>query len=521
MNALIKSLVIHSLALLLCVSAVFAQDRPAFSQQELDQMLAPIALYPDSLLSQVLMASTYPLEVVQAARWSRSRPELKGQEAVTAVEPMDWEPSVKSLVAFPQVLHMMDEKLDWTERLGEAFVAQEPQVMETVQSLRRNAMAAGQLGSNDRIRVTQQGDYIIIEPANPQVVRVPYYDPNVVYGSWGWPDYPPVYWGPPPGYYVASPPFTPGLLWSPGIVISAGFFFGHFDWHHRHVKVVKVVKVLKVHDRHGDIRVKRHLTVHDPTKIVSKSERVVWRHDPVHRRGVPFRHPAARQGFSRSNPVGGATRQDLTGRDATPAFRDRERPREFREVRPEGRTAGITPIIDTREAAPNRAVMQSDEMRADSRVAPSRTDRHGRALTSSEARGPGPRRLAPQDNDRRSRWQRDDSPPHVRSTQPLSIVPAPVGRIDMHPAGAVPGGDRHTRQPAASERGRRVDARSARAGGRVGQPGGVAPAFRRSFSGSNPGPRMGGGHYRSQGRGKSQGGGAPGQQSKGGKGRRS
>jgi hypothetical protein len=110
------------------------QGRPAFTQQELDQMLAPIALYPDSLLSQILMASTYPLEVVEAARWSKANPNTKGAEAVKAVEQNSWDPSVKSLVAFPQVLQMMDEKLTWMQRLGDAFLSQQAQVMDTISS---------------------------------------------------------------------------------------------------------------------------------------------------------------------------------------------------------------------------------------------------------------------------------------------------------------------------------------------------------------------------------------------------
>src|SRR3989304_891274 len=130
MKAFLKSVVAGLLAVLLTLPAAVAQNRPAFSPQELDQMLAPVALYPDPLLSQILMAATYPLEVVQAARWSRANPHLKGQDAVRAVEPMDWDPSVKSLVAFPQILHRMDEQLEWTRRLGEAFLDQEPPGMD-------------------------------------------------------------------------------------------------------------------------------------------------------------------------------------------------------------------------------------------------------------------------------------------------------------------------------------------------------------------------------------------------------
>src|SRR5436190_58534 len=139
MKAFVKPVLAQLLALLLSVSVAFAQtDAPArrnapATQPELDQMLAPIALYPDSLLSQILMASTYPLEVVEAARWSKTNPGMSGDQAVKAVEPNNWDPSVKSMVAFPQIISMMDDKLEWTQRLGDAFLSQQQQVMDTVQ----------------------------------------------------------------------------------------------------------------------------------------------------------------------------------------------------------------------------------------------------------------------------------------------------------------------------------------------------------------------------------------------------
>src|SRR6267142_2288464 len=175
------------LVLLVSASVAFAQTPPAprnaaATQQELDQMLAPIALYPDSMLSQIFMASTYPLEVVEAARWSRANPALTGQQAVDAVGERDWDASVKSLAAFPQVLAMMDQHLEWTARLGDVFIAQEPQVMETVQSLRQKAYAAGNLRSTEQVTVYEQGDAYAIEPARPEVVYVPYYDTRVAYG---------------------------------------------------------------------------------------------------------------------------------------------------------------------------------------------------------------------------------------------------------------------------------------------------------------------------------------------------
>jgi hypothetical protein len=255
------------------------QARQEFSQQELDQMLAPIALYPDALLSQILMASTYPIEVVQAARWSKANPGVTGDQAVKAVEQQPWDPSVKSLVAFPNILSMMDEKLDWMERLGDAFLSQEQAVMGSVQQLRQKAQAAGNLQSNNNIVVQPQGQTIVIEQANPQVVYVPYYDPTVVYGPWWYPAYPPVFWRPWPGYY-ARPGFGPGFFWGSGITISAGFFFGRVDWPRRNVTVVNVNNYY-----------------YRPPPPRPNFPPGAWVHDPAHRRGVPYRDPVVRREF--------------------------------------------------------------------------------------------------------------------------------------------------------------------------------------------------------------------------------
>ncbi|MDE3220131.1 MAG: DUF3300 domain-containing protein [Nitrospirota bacterium] len=271
------------------------QTRPAFTQQELDQMLAPIALYPDSLLSQILMASTYPLEIVEASRWSKANPNLKGEKAVQAVAEDAWDPSVKSLVAFPQILMMMDEKLNWTERLGDAFLAQQQEVMDTVQNLRQKASEAGNLKSNDQIRVEQQGQSIVVEPANPQVVYVPYYNPMVMYGPWWWPAYPPVYWGPWPGYFY-GPRFGVGFAWGIGIGIGPGFFFGGFNWPYRHVNIANANNFY-----HHSVNVNRG---------------TVWAHDPVHRRGVPYRDVALRQQFTRMSASPEARRQ-FRGHDSS------------------------------------------------------------------------------------------------------------------------------------------------------------------------------------------------------------
>ena len=268
------------------------KDKVQFKQQELDQMLAPIALYPDSLLSQILMASTYPLEIVEAARWVKVHPTLQGDQAVKATEQYTWEPSVKSLVAFPNVLAMMDEKLDWTERIGDAFLSQQQEVMDTVQNLRQRASANGTLQSTDQVRIDQEGQNISITSPNPQVVYVPYYDPTVIYGPWWWPAYPPVYWRPWAGYFV-GPRF--GYVWGPGITVGAGFFFGAFDWPRRQVNVVTVNNFYY-------------------QNTVTRT----WTHDPAHRRGVPYREAALRQQYGRA-PASPPARQDFRGHYPPPA----------------------------------------------------------------------------------------------------------------------------------------------------------------------------------------------------------
>ena len=173
-------------------------ERKPFSPEELDQMLAPIALYDDALLSQVLMAASYPLEIVEAARWSQANPNLKGDAAVKAVADKTWDVSVKSLVAFPSVLKQLSDHLDWTQKLGDAMIGQQADVATSIQRLRAKASAAGTLktGKEQTVTTQTQGSetIIAIQPTDPQVVYVPTYDPNTAYGQWPNPSYPPTYY---------------------------------------------------------------------------------------------------------------------------------------------------------------------------------------------------------------------------------------------------------------------------------------------------------------------------------------
>jgi hypothetical protein len=173
------------------------------------------------VLSDILVAATQPEELREAAAWSRANPRLAGEDAVRAVAPMPWHPSVKALVAFPELLARMDESPQWSADLAHAFLEQEPYVMDTVQGLRRRAQASGSLRPNDQYSVEQHGSSIAVYPAQPHIVYLPYYDPYVVYGPWWWPAYRPVFWRP---WYPR-----------PTVFVSTHVFSHKVDWHRRHV----------------------------------------------------------------------------------------------------------------------------------------------------------------------------------------------------------------------------------------------------------------------------------------------
>jgi hypothetical protein len=215
--------------------AVHAQAATRMSNQQLDSLAAPVALYPDALLAQVLMASTFPQDVRAAAAWSKANARLQGDDAVRAVAAEPWDASVQSLVAFPQVLATMASKSDWVAQLGTAFLAQPGDVMDSVQRLRRQAQAAGNLKTSAQQTVVVEQSTIQIVPANPQVVYVPTYNPTVVYGVWPYPAYPPVYVPPPPGYTIATS-FMAGLAFGTGIAV-ANALWGGFNWNSHDVNI--------------------------------------------------------------------------------------------------------------------------------------------------------------------------------------------------------------------------------------------------------------------------------------------
>ena len=233
-SRLIASLLTTALALPATAPVAFAQNSSQqqaakLTQAQLEALVAPIALYPDALVSQVLMASTYPLEIAEASNWVKSNANLKGDALNKALQQQNWDASVKSLVSFPPVLEMMGSQLSWTQQLGNAVLAQQSDAMNAIQALRAKAKKAGTLESNSQQTVSTQGSgstqTIIIEPANPQVVYVPTYNPAVVYGAWAYPAYPPYAYYP-PGYVAGTALLSFGVGMAVGAALWGGCHWG-------------------------------------------------------------------------------------------------------------------------------------------------------------------------------------------------------------------------------------------------------------------------------------------------------
>jgi hypothetical protein len=256
----------------------------AFTSEELEQLMAPLALYPDSLLSQIFMASTYPLEIVEADRWVKANPTVKDAALTTALEKQDWDPSVKSLVNFPDVLAMMSENLDTTKKIGDAFIAQQKECMAAVQRLRAKAKEQGNLESNQQQTVKvepaaagAQTQTIIIESSDPEVVYVPQYNPTVVYGSWPYPSYPPY-----PYYPPAYPWGAAAVGVGVGIAVGAawGYAWGNCNWGGGDVDI----DVNRNTNINNNIDRSKH-----KNQVGGGTGRSNFQHDPSHRKGVGYR----------------------------------------------------------------------------------------------------------------------------------------------------------------------------------------------------------------------------------------
>ena len=305
MKHLQARIIVSSLAAILLSGAIASAQEPSapaapaaapakktFSQTELEQILAPLALHPDALLAQILMASTYPLEVVQAARWVQANPKVTGKALEDALAKQPWDPAVKSLTAVPQVLQQMNDNLEWMQKLGDAFLAQQADVMATVQALRAKASASGNLKSTPeqvvKTETVETKTVYVIESAQPDVVYVPAYNPTVVYGSWGYPAYPPYYMYP-PGYVYA-----PGLAFATGVVVGAAIW-GNCNWGGNNVNV----------------NVNRYNNF-NKTNINNGN----WNHNAEHRKGVPYGDKGVADKYNRgSGGQGAQSRDSYRGRD--------------------------------------------------------------------------------------------------------------------------------------------------------------------------------------------------------------
>ena len=316
MHSILRSLAaIFAATLVLFALPVRAADPPAFTVEQLDQMLAPIALFPDALLSQVLMATTYPKDVAEAAEWAFANRGLKGDDAVKAVQDKPWDPSVQSLVAFPQVLAMLGEKPEWVHDLGDAFLAQPNDVMDSVQFLRSKAKDAGNLSSNEQQIINIEAappapqtivvtapppptQIITIAPANPQVVFVPVYNPVHVFGPWWHPLFPPFFFPPPVRWGFGWNPVSTAIWWGVGIGVTNALW-GGVNWGRRDV----------------NINVNRWNNINVNHRINSNNRNVNWNHNPGNRRGVPYRDVNTRNRMQQGNLGERGGRQEYRGRE--------------------------------------------------------------------------------------------------------------------------------------------------------------------------------------------------------------
>lgn len=278
-----------------------AAPPPKLLEAQIEQLAAPIALHPDALLAQILMASTYPLELVEAARWMQRHLSLTPEQREAELPKQGWDESVRSLAAFPQILQMMSDELAWTQQLGDAVLAQQEDVLAAVQRLRGRADAQRVLTTTKEqtaeARVASAPEdggapatTYTIRATDPDIVYVPAYDPALVYGPWPYPEYPPYSWAP-PGY----PPGRRGLWFSAGVTAGRALW-GFCDWRHHSLNIEV--------DRYNRFT---------PTNLIRQEANFArWEHNEIHRRGMSYRTAdiAARYGRDRRNA---ATRVQFRG----------------------------------------------------------------------------------------------------------------------------------------------------------------------------------------------------------------
>jgi hypothetical protein len=280
--------------------AVQSSDQPLLKPEQIDALVAPIALYPDELLANVLAASTYPLEVVQADRWLKERKNLKGDALKTEVEKQSWDDSIKALASTAEVLTMMSDKLEWTKNLGDAVLAQQPDVMDAIQRLRTKAYDNKKLVTTKQQKVSVQTQedrqVIVIEPAEPNTIYVPYYEPATVYGTWPYAEYPPYDFGYPS--YIGAGVIAAGLAFGTAWAIGrwGNYWGGGCNWGNRNLYINHYNKINNIGNN--------------------------WQHNPSHRQGVRYNNANVQQRFGNNNlKAGAADRMDFRGRDGQQALK--------------------------------------------------------------------------------------------------------------------------------------------------------------------------------------------------------
>lgn len=279
-----------------------------FKPEELEQIAAPIALYPDPLLAQVLMAATYPLEAVMAARMLQAYPNLKGESLDAMLRAQNWDDSVKALTRVPQILAMMNDKLEWTQKLGDAVLAQRQDLMDAIQRLRARAQSQGTLVTTPQQVVTTEAGpppFVDIEPATPDLVYVPIYNPLFAFGPWPYPLYLPYDYYPPGWVYS-------GAFFSFGVGVAVGVaLWGICDWHRREIGLDR--DRYRGFSRTVNVQARRDLL--EAGRPASPGQgRLEWEHSPEHRRGVQYRDAATGQRFGRPASAGAAARETFRGR---------------------------------------------------------------------------------------------------------------------------------------------------------------------------------------------------------------
>lgn len=366
------------------------QPATPLSAGQLDQLTAPIALYADPLVGMILTAATYPLEVVEATRWldADEHASLHGDALEAALAEQRWDTSIKALVSTPHVLRMMNQNLEWTEQIGDAFLAQQADVMDSIQRLRQRAVASGALHTSPQATVTNQDGDVVIEPTSPDVLYVPCYAP-MIYGPWPWPAYPPYYFPFSPGYCYGAGLITFGL----GIGI-VGPYWGWGIWNWR---------------GHGFYVVGRRYPHRGAFPMRP------WVHNPAHRHGVPYPNAATARRYLGPNARAWRGYRGFPARPARP-------PRSAPGTRIGRGNRALAPRQAPIQRAPTRPPPRSRAPRAPAPHTP------WRGPPAFQSYGPGPR---------------------VRSEAQRGAIsrsaPVPQGRFSGRSAGSSRGGSRRPR----------------------------------------------------------------------------